>query len=134
MLTGGCHCGAVRYRMATTRVRHSLCHCEDCRRTCGAPAVSWGLIPLGEIEIEGATKSYASSEHARRLFCGECGTSLFYVNEVIFPGQIDVQTATLDEPGRLPLEAQVQTAERIGWMEDLDVLPNYRRYPPPGPV
>jgi hypothetical protein len=25
-----------------------------------------------------------------RQFCGTCGTGLFYVNEAIFPGQIDI--------------------------------------------
>ena len=97
MLEGRCHCGAIRYRMAA-EARHALCHCEDCRRASGAPAVAWGLIPREGIEIVGRPQVYASSEHGRRHFCGECGSGLFYTNDVIFPGMIDVQTATLDRP------------------------------------
>src|SRR3546814_19625299 len=69
------------------------------------------------IEISGTAKIYASSEHGRRHFCGTCGTGLFYTNEAIFPGQIDVQSATLDDPDLIPAQAQIPTAERIGWME-----------------
>ena len=87
-------------------------------------------VNQGEIEITGTPKIYASSEHGRRHFCGECGTGLFYTSEAIFPGQIDVQSATLDDPGLIPAQVQIQTAERIGWMEKLDSLPTFERYPP----
>jgi len=133
MLTGRCHCGAISYRMKNDTIHHALCHCTDCRRASGAPAVSWGLVTQDDILITGEPRIYASSEHGRRHFCGNCGTSLFYTNDVIFPGQIDVQTATLDEPGQLPLQGQIQLAESISWMADLDDLPKFDRYPPVGP-
>lgn len=129
MLTGGCHCGAIRYETADTAVHHTLCHCTDCRKCSGAPAVAWALAPAGEVTITGEPVWYASSDHGRRGFCGRCGTGLFYVNEEVFPGQIDVQSATLDDPDSLPLGGQIQTAERIGWMADLNGLPSFARYP-----
>ena len=128
--SGQCHCGAIRYSMSTAVQHHALCHCSDCRRHAGAPMVGWALVNQDEIEITGAPKIYASSEHGRRHFCGECGTGLFYTSEAIFPGQIDVQSATLDDPGLIPAQVQIQTAERIGWMEKLDGLPTFERYPP----
>jgi Uncharacterized conserved protein len=130
MLTGQCHCGAIRYEMTPDTVHHALCHCQDCRRASGGVAVSWGLVARDGLTITGNPKVYASSEHGRRHFCGECGSSLFYTNAQIFPGQIDVQTATLDDPSALPLQAQIQTAERIRWMEDLGDLPSFDRFPP----
>ena len=129
--TGQCHCGAIRYEVSGTPVYHALCHCSDCRRATGAPVVSWALFPRSQVSITGATKAYASSENARRLFCGDCGTSLFYTNEVIFPGMIDVQSSTLDDPGALPLMIEVQTAERIGWMSPMEGLAQFERYPTP---
>ncbi|RYD41207.1 MAG: GFA family protein, partial [Sphingomonadales bacterium] len=90
----------------------------------------WALVGNDEIEIKGTAKIYASSEHGRRHFCADCGTGLFYSNDAIFPGQIDVQTATLDDPDAIPAQAQIQTAERIGWMEKLNDLPAFERYPP----
>lgn len=127
--TGQCHCGAIHYSMPTAVEHHALCHCQDCRRHSGAPMVGWALVGRDALELTGEPKTYASSEHGRRLFCGDCGTGLFYTNEAIFPGQIDVQTGTLDDPDLIPAQAQIQTAERIGWMEKLDQMPVFERYP-----
>lgn len=133
MLEGGCHCGAVRYRTDGKVEHHALCHCIDCRKASGAPAVSWCLVPTDSLTITGETRTYASSEHGRRSFCVTCGTGLFYTNDVIFPGMTDIQGATLDDPHALPIQAQIQTAERIGWMAALDQIPAFERYPPIGP-
>lgn len=134
MPSGGCHCGAVRYEMTADVAHHALCHCTDCRKASGAPAVAWAMAQTDQVTIEGEPVSYASSEHGRRLFCGACGTSLFYTNDVVFPGMIDVQSATLDDPDSIPLQAQIQTAERIGWMNHLGDLPAFERYPGPPDV
>lgn len=129
---GGCHCGAVRYEVSgDAPIHHAACHCSDCRRATGAPLVTWSLFRKDEVAITGETKAYASSEHAERHFCPQCGTSLFYTNDQIFPGQIDIQSATLDGPDAFPLGAQIQTAERIGWMKTLGDLPEFERYPSP---
>ena len=131
MPSGGCHCGAVRYEMTAEVAHHALCHCTDCRKASGAPVTAWALAAADQVTITGKPLTYASSEHGRRLFCGACGTSLFYTNDVVFPGMIDVQSATLDDPEAIPLQAQIQTAERIGWMTHLGDLPAFERYPGP---
>ena len=78
----------------------------------------------------GEAKSRASSEHAVRYFCGECGTGLFYVSETYLPGKIDVASATLDAPDSIgPPAAMVQIADRIGWAADIHTLPEFERYP-----
>ena len=129
MPKGQCHCGAVRYEMPAETVHAALCHCADCRRHAGAPMVMWGLVPLDRIRIEGEVATYESSEHGRRQFCPKCGTSLFYLNEEIFPGLIDVQVATLDDPDAIAPTAQIQLAEGIGWMGTAHELPRFERYP-----
>ena len=127
--SGRCHCGAIRYSMPTAVAHHALCHCGDCRRHSGAPMVGWALVPQAELDVSGTPKIYASSDMGRRHFCGDCGTGLFYTNETVFPGQIDVQTATLDDPDLIPAQAHIQTAERIGWMEKAHELPAFEHYP-----
>lgn len=129
MPTGRCHCGAVAYEMPAQTIHHAICHCTDCRRSAGAPMVAWAMAPAAEVKIEGRTRVYASSEHGRRHFCEVCGTGLFYTNDAVFPGMIDVQSATLDDPDQLQPEAHIQTAERIGWMATAHELPAFERYP-----
>ena len=99
MLKGRRHCGAIRYEMPAEVLHCSLCHCADCRRHAGAPMVAWAMVPAGQLRVMGHPKVYRSSEHGRRHFCEACGTGLFYVNEAVLPGMVDVQTATLDDPG-----------------------------------
>ena len=130
MLAGRCHCGAVQYAMAAADVlHHALCHCADCRRHAGAPVVGWAMVPAGRLTVRGTPKVYASSAHGRRSFCAECGTSLFYVNEAMLPGMVDIQTGTLDDAALLPPGAQIQVAERLPWMATLHTLPEFQRYP-----
>lgn len=128
---GGCHCGAVRYSLMGAPHSHALCHCTDCRRHAGAPMVAWAMFTHDAVKIEkGAVKVYHSSENGRRHFCAECGTGLFYTNDVILPGITDVQSATLDDPNALAPRAQIQVADRIGWMAHAHELPTFDRYPP----
>ena len=131
MHKGGCHCGAVRYEASALPERHSICCCKDCRRTAGAPMVAWAIYPKDAVKVtKGNPKSRASSEHAERFFCGDCGSGLFYISETYLPGKIDVASATLDDPDSIPPPAAVvQTAERVVWAADIHALPAYPRYP-----
>ena len=133
MSTGQCHCGAIRYELNGEPIYRALCHCTDCRRHAGAPMVGWTAYPAASLTVlQGRPKIYASSAHGRRHFCADCGTGLFYFNEVNLPGIADIQTATLDDPEALPAQMHIQVAERIGWMELAHELPSFERYPPPG--
>jgi hypothetical protein len=132
-LKGQCHCGAIAYEIDGQAKSHALCHCRDCRRHAGAPMVGWAMFAAAAVKItRGQPKVYRSSEHGRRHFCADCGTGLFYSNDSILPGIIDVQSATLDTPEALPALAHVQVAERIPWMEQAHLLPTFTRYPPAG--
>ena len=87
------------------------------------------MFAAEQVSISGAVSVYESSEHGRRHFCPNCGTGLFYTSEAVFPGKIDLQSATLDNPDAFPVQAQIQVADRIGWMAGLADLPEFPRYP-----
>jgi len=131
VMTGGCHCGRLRYRAEGEPLSHLLCHCRDCRRHSGAPLVGWTMYAATAVTLtQGEPKIYRSSTHGRRHFCAECGTGLFYTNAVTIPDLIDIQSATYDEPDNVPAEGHVQVAERIRWMELAHLLPTFHRYRP----
>ncbi|MEM8957150.1 MAG: GFA family protein, partial [Pseudomonadota bacterium] len=78
-LTGGCLCGAVRYRLAEPPKNYGACHCGMCRKFSGG--IELGLeVPPGGVTWEDEThlKVYKSSEWAERGFCDVCGSSLFW--------------------------------------------------------
>lgn len=131
MPQGGCHCGAVRY-WAEGEVKHSgVCHCETCRRTTGGLSTAWVAFSNSELTVEGEPASYFSSEGVERQFCAKCGTSLFYFNEAMMPGVVDILTVTLDDPQSCPPDAHVNMADAIGWEAGLENLPKFERFPGP---
>jgi hypothetical protein len=129
-LNGQCLCGAIRYQL-TGEPRHvAVCHCRDCRRSAGAPMVSWAMYPESALTLlQGQPKTINSSGSAMRSFCPDCGTGLFYRNAVNLPGIVDVQSATLDDPDALPPGVQIQVAERLHWMQQAHELPAFERFP-----
>lgn len=132
MATGRCHCGAVVYEVSGEPVHGALCHCTDCRRCAGAPAVGWTAFKSGQFALlQGEPALYRSSATAERWFGGSCGTGLYYINEAILPGLVDIQTATLDDPDAYPPQAHIQMADAIGWEAGLQGLQNSTDSPGP---
>ncbi len=128
--SGGCHCGAVRYDVEGEPQHVALCHCSDCRRSAGAPMVSWAAFAEDELKLtQGEPVNFNSSGSAMRSFCGTCGTGLFYRNAEFLPGIVDIQSVTLDDAQALPPGAHIQVAERLHWMDSLDALTQFERYP-----
>ncbi len=128
--SGSCRCGAIRYELSGEPQVVALCHCSDCRRSAGAPFVAWAMYLEASLTIsEGTPKTHNSSGAAMRSFCSECGTGLFYRNEIVLPGIVDVQAATLDNPNALAPTIQIQTAERLGWVTHMSELSEYERFP-----
>lgn len=127
--TGRCHCGAVSYTAEGAPEHHALCHCGDCRRWSGAPLSGWIAWRDDQVTVTGTPATYRSSEAGTRQFCAACGTGLFYRNEQVLPGLVDIQSGTLDDPEALPPVAQIMVKERLGWTPGIAALPEFPSYP-----
>ena len=128
-ISGGCHCGAVRYTITGAIRRHSLCHCTDCRRCAGAVSVGWASVEREALRIHGATTAYHSSGDVVRRFCPRCRTGLFYESETLFPGLIDIQSATFNDPYIHRPTERIQLAEAPVWWAETHLLPGHPRFP-----
>jgi hypothetical protein len=92
--------------------------------------VSWTAVAVADFRVvQGEAVSFNSSGASFRNFCGRCGTGLWFINEEMLPGIVDVQTATLDDPEAFAPSAHIQVAERIGWMKQAHTLPEFERFP-----
>ena len=106
-IEGGCRCGAVRYRAEGEPLWVSHCHCEECRRSSGAPVSTFvGVRDTGFAFVAGTPGAYESSPHVVRKFCGACGTPLTY-EAAVYPGEVHIMAGTLDEPETLAPERHV---------------------------
>jgi hypothetical protein len=130
---GGCHCSAVRYRARLRPVDCGYCHCRICQRTTGAPVLAWTSFPIESFGYEGETPAvYRSSKTGQREFCSRCGTQVAYRQDS--PSEtIDVNSATLDDPGRVRPSCHTWTSSRIPWFDTADDLPRYEAEEP-GPA
>ena len=127
MLQGGCYCGAVRYVVEGDVFNGTLCHCSDCRRIAGAPAVAWFSVRKEAMRFtKGNPATFRSSEHVLRGFCAACGTTLTYQDD-LHPDDIDITTASLDDPEAAPPRDHTFAVERLRWMQGLDALPAFLR-------
>jgi hypothetical protein len=128
-ITGGCMCGAIRYTVEGEPRHNALCHCTDCRRAAGAPMVGWALFRQDQVTITGTPVDYNSSRDNHRQFCSTCGTGLFFYSESVFPGMVDIQSATFDDPDALVPTGCIQMADAPRWLASVPDLPKFDRYP-----
>ncbi len=125
MLTGGCCCGAIRYEAGGTPFHATSCHCSICRRTTGAPFVTWFSVSRSAFRfVQGASARFRSSARATRSFCSNCGTQLTFEHDDA-PDEIDITTCSLDDPEALPPEDHTYANRRVGWVRLADGLPEY---------
>ena len=76
--SGGCQCGAIRYRVAALG-RPSFCHCRMCQKAFGNYfAALVGTKKTGLHWTKGEPSFFRSSEIVQRGFCKDCGTPLTF--------------------------------------------------------
>lgn len=124
-ITGGCLCGAVRYRVkGKLRAALSACHCAQCRRHHGALGV-YSSAEAAAVEIEGREnlRWYQSSATARRGFCSVCGAKLFW--QRIGDPALDIAAGSLDRQEGLKLARHLFVASKGDYYELADDLPKF---------
>ncbi len=103
---GQCLCGAVRFRLSGDLRQVVICHCGQCRRWHGHVG-AYTRVPVSALTVEDERSLawYRSSERARRGFCRDCGSSLFW--ERIGSDHVSVAAGTLAEPTGLTTVLQI---------------------------
>ncbi len=131
-LGGGCLCGAVRYQLQPPLRPVVACHCRQCRRTSGnyvsatnVPRLSFALTSSDGL------KWYRSSERARRGFCRECGSSLFWSADAL--DTISIMTGTIDGETGLRTVAHICVADKGDYYELNPSEPQYDSLDYPSP-
>ena len=118
--TGGCQCGAVRFRVEGALGDASVCHCRMCQKAFGgfyAPLVS---VRGAKLEwTRGAPKFFRSSNHASRGFCEHCGTPLCYEA----PDGVGLAIGAFDEAESIRPTIQWGTEGKLPYVDEIPSLP-----------
>ncbi len=120
--TGGCQCGAIRFRVSGPLKDSSICHCRMCQKAFGAYYAP--LVSVRGTDFEwtrGARKIFQSSNVVSRGFCADCGTPLTYEA----PDGMAIAAGAFDDPAALPPVTQFGTEAKIGFVDHLHELPGH---------
>jgi len=129
--SGGCACGAVRYRARAEPKWVAHCHCRDCRRASGNAFTTYAGFATVQVTMQGPLAVYLSSPDVRRSFCPKCGTPISYDSER-WSGEIHLFLCTFDDPAALAPRGHVHTADQVSWLHLADGLPRFRTTPSQG--
>ena len=123
--TGGCQCGALRYRIEGSLGHAGFCHCRMCQKafgSMGAPLVS--VLPERFTWTRGTPSTFRSSPVVARGFCRDCGTPLFMMEDDY--GPIEIAIGSLDDPNSAAPDHVVGVESKLGWADTLPGLPAKR--------
>jgi hypothetical protein len=131
--SGGCACGAIRYRSEGEPLFSMNCHCRDCQRESGsAYAAVIGVARAGFTITKGRPtyfKVTADSGNAtKRGFCGNCGSPLFG-EPGVDSNLVTVRAGSLDDPRVYQPAADVYTSSAQPWDCMNPALPKFPKLP-----
>jgi hypothetical protein len=136
-ITGGCLCGAVRYRISAAPLLARSCWCRTCQYLGAGNATVNAMFRADALQVEGETRDYASAADSgnmiHRRFCPACGTPMFAAADVR-PQLVIVRVGTLDDPAAVQPAMTIWTDSRPPWGCLDDALPGFPRQAPPPPT
>lgn len=98
--SGGCACGAIRYRSDGEPVYMGNCHCRDCQHATGGAYFAGLIVKESDFTLERGEPAWHESKadrgHVmRRAFCASCGSPVFLENGInntaraLYAGSLD---------------------------------------------
>jgi hypothetical protein len=119
-LTGGCACGAVRYRLAAAPIWVHCCHCTSCQRETGSGFAVNALIEADRVELASGRPAPiltpSESGKGQTIWrCPDCQVALwsnYGGNAAIH----FVRAGTLDRPGTIAPDIHIYTASKLPWV------------------
>ena len=121
-LTGSCNCGAVRYQVTGNARSVVNCHCKLCRKMNGSAFSTYVAVADDDFEfLSGNLKTHRCSEHARKSFCGECGTPIFNSNPK-YAGLKILHLGSLDSPLNKEPQVNIYCDSRLDWLGRLQQI------------
>ena len=125
-ICGGCLCGSVRYEATGPPFHLTHCHCSDCRRSSGAPFVTWASFRPSEFRFTAGQPRELRWAGRLRTFCPQCGTLLTFITER-GADEMAVTVCSFDQPATVTPANHTWVDDRLPWIRLADGLPTYGR-------
>lgn len=116
---GGCHCGAVRFRVVVEQYKVDECNCSICKKK----GFLHLIVPSEQFTLlQGAdalTTYKFNTGVAQHMFCRNCGIHSFY-RPRSHPNGIDVNVRCLD--GDVMSDFEIVAFDGENWEENIHQL------------
>lgn len=120
MISGGCFCGAVKYRISGALRDARSCHCSRCRKAFSAQASAYALVDADQFEWlagEHLLTSYVGERGFGLRFCSLCGSTLCGTVDGTIHG---VTLGCVDGDPQVRIAEHIFVGSRAAW----EVLPD----------
>ncbi len=121
--SGRCLCGAVAFNVLGPLADTHACHCGQCRRQSGNYVVA-ATAQREDVHFlaQSTLKWFQSSKAARRGFCGDCGSAMFWDDG---GATLSINVGCLDAPTGLSVTAHIFVADKGDYYEITDGLEQF---------
>lgn len=120
MTTGRCLCGDISFKVNATPQGASVCHCRQCRKQSGHLWAS-AYVAMADLSISGTVKWHAASATAKRGFCPNCGSFLFWKAHA--EDTMSFALGALDDPTGITVEKHIFVADKGDYYDIADGVP-----------
>ena len=126
---GSCLCGAVRFTAQRLLRGVLYCHCLQCRKQSGHFYAA-AKAADADLDIEGGEEItwYAASPAAKRGFCRNCGSVLFWKRSDL--GETSILAGAFDKPTGLSAVGHIFVADKGDYYSIDDGLPQHQQSAP----
>ncbi|WP_428603934.1 GFA family protein [Sedimenticola sp.] len=116
ILKGGCLCGCVEYEVHGPLRDVVNCYCDQCRKSSGNFVSATAALDSQLSILRGDGLAWYGNKLAKRGFCRECGSSLFWLPH---PGDglIRIMAGSLQRDTGLRVAAHIFVGQRSDFQE-----------------
>jgi hypothetical protein len=130
-----CHCGSLRASTSGDPILVNMCHCKTCQRRTGALAGNGAAFAKAQVRIEGPSKvserDGGEGRKVRFYFCPNCGTSLYWDDDVR-PDWYLLAVGTFADPNFPPPSVSIFETWRHAWTQLPDSIKHLQGANVPG--
>ena len=130
-ISGGCHCGHVRYTALVDTQKTRICHCQDCQILSGSAfrvnlPVSGDNFHLLIGELTLYYKNAASGARRAQCFCPLCGTQIYATSDEAEPSVYNLRVGTVDQRELLAPKRQQWKSSAVNWLNEIEDIKCYQ--------
>ena len=121
--TGGCQCGAIRFRLTGMPRMLYACHCSDCQKQSSSAFGMSLIVAREDIEFTAGLErvrtwdTYGDDGVLKRCaFCADCGTRIYHAGDSD-DEPFSIKAGSLDDTGWLRPVAHIWLQSAQPWIE-----------------